>query len=90
MVLTYKQKFNLKYKQEKNKSNSLQQISKLSGYKLAGLKKIVEKGEGAYFSNPKSVRKNVKNPTQWGIARVYSAVMRGKAAKIDKDLLIKK
>ena len=90
MVLTYKQRFNLKYKQEKNKSNSLQEISKLSGYKLAGLKKIVEKGEGAYFSNPKSVRKNVKNPTQWGIARVYSAVMGGKAAKIDKDLLIKK
>ncbi len=90
MVLTYKQKFNLKYKQEKNKSNSLQEISKLSGYKLAGLKKIVEKGEGAYFSNPKSVRKNVKNPTQWGVARLYSAVMGGKAAKIDKDLLIKK
>jgi len=90
MVLSYKQKFNLKYKQEKNKSNSLQEISKLSGYKLAGLKKIVEKGEGAYYSNPSSVRKNVKNPTQWGIARVYSAVMKGKAAKIDKDLLIKK
>jgi len=90
MVLTYKQKFNLKYKQEKNKSNSLQEISKLSGYKLAGLKKIVKKGEGAYYSNPSSVRKNVKNPTQWGVARVYSAVMGGKAAKIDKDLLIKK
>jgi hypothetical protein len=90
MVLTYKQKFNLKYKQQKNKSNSLQEISKLSGYKLAGLKKIVEKGEGAYYSNPSSVRKNVKNPTQWGVSRVYSAVMKGKAAKIDKDLLIKK
>ena len=90
MVLSYKQKFNLKYKQQKNKSNSLQEISKLSGYKLAGLKKIVEKGEGAYYSNPSSVRKNVKNPTQWGVARLYSAVMGGKAAKIDKDLLIKK
>ena len=54
------------------------------------LKKIVEKGEGAYYSNPSSVRKNVKNPTQWAYGRIYSAVMGGKAAKIDKDLLIKK
>ena len=28
--------------------------------------------------------------TQWGIARVYSAVMGGKAQAIDKDLLVKK
>lgn len=90
MVKTYKQKFNEKYNQPKDKSNSLQEISKLSGYQLKGLKKILEKGEGAYFSNPSSVRPMVKSPTQWGVARVYSAVMGGAAAKIDKDLLIKK
>ena len=50
MVQSYKQKFNIKYKQDKNKSNSIQEIAKLSGYKLSGLKKIVEKGEGAFFS----------------------------------------
>jgi hypothetical protein len=90
MPLTYKQKFNIKYKQPKDTSNSLTKISKLTGLQLKGLKKIVEKGEGAYRTNPESVRKNVKNATQWGIARVYSAVMGGKAAKMDKDLLIKK
>ena len=89
MVQSYKQKFNIKYKQDKNKSNSIQEIAKLSGYKISGLKKIVEKGEGAFFSNPKSVRPNIKNPTAWGMARVYSSVMGGKAAKIDKDLLKK-
>ena len=89
MVQSYKQKFNIKYGQDKNKSNSIQEIAKLSGYKLSGLKKIVEKGEGAFYSNPKSVRPNIKNATAWGIARVYSAVMGGKAAKIDKDLLKK-
>jgi len=88
--MSYKQKFNIKYNQEKNKSNSIQEISKLSGYKLSGLKKILKKGEGAYFSNPSSVRPTVTSATQWGIARIYSAVMNGKAAKIDKDLLIKK
>jgi len=89
MVQSYKQKFNIKYGQDKNKSNSIQEIAKLSGYKLAGLKKIVEKGEGAFFSNPKSVRPNIKNATAWGMARAYSSVMGGAAAKIDKDLLKK-
>ena len=89
MVQSYKQKFNIKYKQDKNKSNSIQEIAKLSGYKISGLKKIVEKGEGAFFSNPKSVRPNIKNATAWGYSRLYSSVMGGKAAKIDKDLLKK-
>mgnify|MGYP003644364605 CR=1 FL=1 len=89
MVLTYKQKFNKKYGFEKDASHSIAEIAKLSGNKLSGLKKIVKKGEGAFFSNPKSVRPQVKSATQWGIARVYSAVMGGKAAQVDKDLLIK-
>ena len=89
MRLTYKQKFNRKYGFEKDKAHSLAEISRLTGFKSAGLRKIVDKGKGAYFSNPKSVRPQVKSPTQWGIARVYSAVMGGKAAKIDKDLLKK-
>jgi len=91
MVETFKQKFNKKHNQPKNKSNSLKEISKLSGYKESGLKKIVEKGKGAYFSNPSSVRKSVSSPTQWGIARVYASISKGsKSSKIDKDLLIKK
>jgi len=49
--------------------------------------KIVEKGKGAYYSNPQSVRPQVKSAQQWGVARLYSAVGGGKAAKIDKDLL---
>ena len=89
MVQSYKQKFNIKYGQDKNKSNSIQEIAKLSGYKISSLKKIVEKGEGAFFSNPKSVRPNIKNATAWGMARLYSSVMGGAAAKIDKDLLKK-
>ena len=88
--LTYKEKFNKKHKQPLNKSNSLKEISDLSGYELKGIKKIVEKGEGAFYSNPQSVRPQVKSARQWGVSRLYSAVMGGKAKKIDKDLLIKK
>tara|TARA_R110000737_G_C14352503_1_gene445394 strand:+ start:144 stop:416 length:273 start_codon:yes stop_codon:yes gene_type:complete len=89
-MATYKQKFNKKYGFKSDDGHSLPEISKLTGYKLSGLKKILEKGEGAFFSNPNSVRPQVKSATQWGIARVYSAVMGGKASKIDKALLIKK
>jgi len=88
MVKTYKQKFNEKHKQPKDESNSIKKIAKLSNIKYSNALKIVKKGEGAYFSNPSSVRSFVKSPRRWGIARLYSAVMGGKAAKVDKDLLI--
>ena len=87
MAKTYKQKFNAKHNQPKDKSNSIKEIAKKSGIKYSNALKIVKKGEGAYFSNPSSVRSFVKSPRQWGISRLYSAVMGGKAKKIDKDLL---
>ena len=90
MVLTYKQKFNKKYGFEKNKAHSMAEISRLTGYKVSGLRTIKKKGMGAFYSNPQSVRKQVKSADQWGIARIYSAVMGGKAQKIDKKHLIKK
>lgn len=88
-MVTYKQKFNKKYGFKKDEPHSVAEISRLTGYKLSGLRKIVDKGRGAFKTNPGSVRPQVKSATQWGIARLYSAVMGGKAAKIDKDLLIK-
>ena len=89
MGLTYKEKFNKKYGFNKDEGHSLTEIAKLTGYKRSGLKTILKKGEGAFFSNPQSVRKFVKNPTQWGYARVYSSVMGGKASKVDAKHLIK-
>lgn len=90
MVLTYKQKFNKKYGQPLNESNSLKEISNKTGYKLSGLKVIQEKGEGAYYSNPQSVRKQVKSAEQWGIARVYASINKqSKSYNIDKSHLEK-
>ena len=40
MVKTYKELFNEKHGLKKNKSNSIKDISKLSGYKLNSLKTI--------------------------------------------------
>jgi len=89
--LTYKQKFNKKYKQPLDKSNSLSDISRLTGFKRSGLQTIYNKGIGAFKTNPQSVRPMVKSKDQWAMARVYASVNRSsKAYKIDKKHLIKK
>ena len=89
MPLTYKNKFNKKYGFSPDQSHSIREIAKLTGYQTSGLMTILEKGQGAFFSNPSSVRPSVTDPTQWGYARVYSAVMGGAAAKIDERHLVR-
>ena len=84
---TFKQKFNKKYGFSKDEPHSIKEIAKLSGIKYSNALKIVKKGEGAFFNNPSSVRPQVKSARAWAIARLYSAVMGGAAARIDKDLL---
>ncbi len=86
---TYKEKFNKKYGFKKDASHSIAEISRLTGYKVSGLRTIKKKGQGAFRSNPQSVRPQVKSASQWGVARIYSAVMGGKAAKVDAKHLIK-
>ncbi len=86
---TYKQKFNKKYGFPKDAPHSIAEISRLTGYKISGLRTIVKKGQGAFRSNPQSVRPQIKSATAWGIARLYSAVMGGKAAKVDAKHLKK-
>ena len=89
MSKTYKQQFNNKYRQKQNQPNSLEDISRLTGYKLNGLKTIFNKGIGAFKTNPQSVRPNVKSPEQWAYSRVYAAVNpKSKAYEIDKIHLI--
>ena len=98
-MATWKEKYNKKYGHEKNESHSLVDIAKDTGISKKGLQQIYNKGVGAWKNNIGSVRlkKNFsKNPNtkkyprkarlgkeQWAMARVYSAVMGGKAAKVD-------
>lgn len=90
-MATYKEKFNKKYGFPKDKSHSLNSISKLTGYKISGLRTIYNKGIGAYKTNPSSVRPQVKSKEQWAMARVYASVNKSsKAYKIDKVHLKKK
>lgn len=88
-MATYKQKFNKKYGFEKDEPHSIAEIAKITGYKKSGLETIFNKGIGAFKTNPASVRPSVKSPEQWGMGRLYSAVMGGKAAQVDASHLIK-
>jgi DNA polymerase III sliding clamp (beta) subunit (PCNA family) len=85
--VSYKDKYNKKYNYAKNKSHTLEEISKDTGVSMKGLQQIYNKGIGAYKTNPSSVRPNVKSKEQWAMARVYSAVMGGKASKVDSNEL---
>ncbi|MDA7670294.1 hypothetical protein N8587_03190, partial [Akkermansiaceae bacterium] len=84
---TWKEKYNKKYGNELYASNSLSDIAEDTGVSKKGIQQIYNKGIGAYKTNPSSVRPNVKSKEQWAQARVYSAVMGGKASKVDKKEL---
>lgn len=89
--ITFKEKYNKKYGYSKDESHNLKEISEDTGVSTKGLQKIYNKGIGAYKTNPESVRPNVKSKEQWAKARIYSAVMGGKAAKVDaKELKMEK
>lgn len=90
-VETYRDKYNKKYGYKKGTSHDLKEIAKDTGVSLKGIQQIYNKGIGAYKTNPQSVRPNVKSKEQWAYARVYSSVMGGKAAEVDKkELKMKK
>lgn len=54
--------------------------------KLAGLKKIFRKGQGAYFS---SGSRPSQTPHSWAYARLASSITGGKASGVDRSLLEK-
>lgn len=99
MVKTNKQKFNEKYKQPKNQSNSKKDISKLTGIPMSILDEVYDRGLAAHKNNPESVRslsgkkvggkslKGKMSAAQWGQSRVYSFVVKGPTWRsADKDL----
>jgi len=84
MGYTYKQKFNRKYGFKLNEPHSLEEIAKITKYKLSGIKMVFEKGEGAFESNPQSVRKGMTK-AGWAYSRIYASVdPTSKSHKIDK------
>ena len=61
------------------------ELAMKTGCSVNTLRKIVRKGEGAYYSS--GSRPN-QTPASWGLARLASAITAGKASKVDYHLLI--
>jgi hypothetical protein len=60
------------------------ELSKATGCSMDALKKIVSKGEGAYFS---SGSRPSQTPQSWGVARLASSITGGKSAAVDFKIL---
>ena len=59
-------------------------LAKATGCSVGALKKIVSKGEGAYFSSGSRPNQTAQS---WGYARLASSITGGKAAAVDFSIL---
>jgi hypothetical protein len=67
-----------------DKIGATNELSKATGCSKKALAKIINKGEGAYYSS--GSRPN-QTGQSWGIARLASAITSGKAAAVDYNIL---
>ncbi len=101
MVVTNKDKYNVKYKYPKGTSHSRAAIAKTTGISPGILAQVYKRGVGARRNNPQSVRsvatgkknkssslRGKMSANQWAMARLYSFVMKQKGtwSGADKDL----
>jgi hypothetical protein len=70
------------YKTEKITPNKY--LSQATGCSIKALKKIVNKGEGAYYSSGSRPNQTAQS---WGFARLASSITGGKSAAVDYDIL---
>jgi len=78
-VLKAQKKYNV------DKIGATNELVKATGCSKITLKKIINKGEGAYYSSGSRPNQTAQS---WGIARLASALTSGKAGAVDYKLLI--
>jgi hypothetical protein len=66
------------------KIDATKELANASGCSTNALAKIIQKGEGAYFSSGSRPNQTAQS---WGIARLASALTAGKAAVVDYSIL---
>ena len=62
------------------------ELSEKTGCSIKGLREIVKKGQGAYYSSGSRPNQTAHS---WGIARLASAITGGKSSQIDMHILEK-
>lgn len=65
--------FNKKYPYLKDRK--LKDLQKAFRVKSKDINEVYDRGIGAYYNNPSSVRKTVDNPQQWSYARVFKFLL---------------
>jgi len=68
------------------KIGATQELAKKTGCSVGALRKIIQKGEGAYFSSGSRPNQTAQS---WGVARLASSLTSGKAAAVDYSILEK-
>ena len=68
------------------KIGATDELAKKTKCSKASLQKIINKGEGAYYSSGSRPNQTAQS---WGVARLASALTSGKAAIVDYDILEK-
>lgn len=100
MVLTNKNKFNLKYGFPREAPHSKAELAKITGVPIRILNEVYDRGLAAHKNNPQSVRsaktgkkiggkslRGKMSAQQWAQARVYSFLVGGRTQKSsDRDL----
>lgn len=61
-------------------------LSQKTGCSIKGLKQIVKKGEGAYYSSGSRPNQTARS---WGIARLASSITSGKSSAVDYNIINK-
>jgi hypothetical protein len=61
-----------------------EELAKKSGCSVSALRKIVNKGEGAYYSSGSRPNQTARS---WGLARLASALTGGKSAAVDYNII---
>jgi DNA-binding Xre family transcriptional regulator len=67
-----------------NKIYPSRELAKKTGCSIQALKKIVNKGEGAYYSSGSRPNQTAQS---WGLARLASSITGGKASQVDFNIL---
>jgi hypothetical protein len=61
-------------------------LANATGCSISALKKIVKKGEGAYYSSGSRPNQTAQS---WGLARLASSITSGKSAAVDYNIIEK-
>lgn len=78
-ILNARQMYNV------DKIGATNELSKKTGCSKQSLKKIIQKGEGAYYSSGSRPNQTAQS---WGVARLASALTAGKAGAVDYNILM--